>query len=1144
MKKILLSLLCFGAALGIQAQTALPEGFSTPEKLTAKIKKASSVAPVAKRTAHKANYLVDDVAADGESMVYAFSPYDYERWSWTHSLVKFHTDKPHNQDMTQIKDFEDRKFDYWTPVITAQTFVDGKLWAAMKRPFDLGYYYSMGIYEVDINDGSYHSAGDGAYRWYNADSDDVEIYNKNYDPNKPYILDMSYDPTTGLLWYLAPELRGNACFDSTLRPYGWTIGYIDTKSNTPKPIELGSLPNISDTNLDAEVNVIANLVVDHGQLYAIACRIYDSGEIDEEGYAIYDVESKYVSITPNIDASTFELKIIRNYDADELYLTPPDIFGWSSLELDRDNDRLYLTYSSILDGNVYFCELNKTTGRIIKSELQGGTAFALNGLAIPAQNVKDGTPLNVTGLSVAAGVNGANNTTLTWTNPTGSYYARTTDPKIQGINIYRGDELLTTCEPDETSFIDFDVPYGLYKYTVAPFNAVGEGLREARTVFVGRDLPGAPGKVTLTANGATGTLTWDAPAAGLHGTWYDTTTLTYDIVRHPGDVTVATDLTATTFTETVTELQGYSYTVTAKNHEGTGLSATSNTVAFGPNHGIPYIVDMTTEEGFNTWEVVDHNQDGFKWDFGIYWTHAGEAGSCARYDATFCGNKPSDYLMSPVLDTQAGEEYKLEYKVMVHNYIDTEEDFGWYNGGADAYPGNGDLNLFETGHYTSAEGLKWYTRQGTFTATDDEQRVAFSVRSQPLMGLVYLGKVAIRHYSNCDLRAVAVNGSAIGSVSRALPYTVTVKNEGKKTVRNFKIRVYDEDKASVAEKEITEAIYPDDVIEFPIDWTPMKEGKTKVYAEVIIDGDTYEYDNITENPIAIDVTESTNGDWRTVGRDDYLGGGWCCINYPYSISQALYLADELKLNEGDLITGIGFMYVGNETLATFKNVEFEVNLGNTGLEMIYDWDAMVHDYSYYPYLLPSKYFPTNIFYGFADYSTTEGEGQLVFPCEEPFEYEGGNLLVQVVRTENTKICEDVPLFHFQRLGDSVNLDDIGDPNGRAMYRGGDATLPEGYRAFIPGNANNCIPVLSIGYTDIAGIKGVKTLGGDLTVNSRQGMLQLNQVCTDIVVTDLQGRTVARAPKADAVKIPANLQGSCIVTATLADGQTTTLKVAL
>ncbi|MDO4211481.1 MAG: hypothetical protein Q4D23_07170 [Bacteroidales bacterium] len=1098
------------------------------------------VAPKPAAPAKKANHLYPGVLPDGENHVWAYTAFNQERWSKQQSLLKFTTNQLSPNDMTQIAAFDRTKLENTATDISALTFVGNELWASMRRPFDLGYFYMKGLYQIDVETGDYKTAQNGLYRWYDAESDDVEITNNNYNPNLPLMMDMSYDPTTGLLWYVAPELNGGIVFDGFFRAQEWNVGYLNTKAANPEPVKLYT-----------SKLCIANIVADHGVLYGLGEEPFYTGDVDPEtGYDVVDIKTSFVSLTPNVATGNCTLNVIREYDADELYVSPPDFWVGghlvnSSMELDRDNHRLYVAYNNVLDGNFYWDELDPKTGKVLKHEFQS-ELLGIKSLAIPYQDCNDDAPTNVTNLVVTAGSNGSDNTTLIWNDPVSCYYDRSKAPAIKKINIYRDDKLIGSVPADEEEYIDMKVPFGLYKYTVVAENAAGEGLKESRTVFVGKDTPGAPLNATLTTNGDEATITWEAPVTGAHGTWFDAESTTYSITRNPDNVVVAQNIPGYTYVDKVPSVKSYSYTITASNHEGEGLSATTNLISFGPNIELPYEVDFTDLDGFNSWQVIDHNQDGFKWQYGWYATHKEEVGQCAQYDATFCGNKPADYLLSPVFKTVKGEEYKLDYDVMVHNYRDTDEQFGWYNGNADAYPGvNNSLNRFEEGSYDAAYGLTWYHRQGVFEANDDQQRVAFSVLSRPLMGILYLKNAVIRHYSATDLGVDHINASSIGTVYRPLPITVYVKNEGKKTVKNFKIRVYDKDETSIAEQEFNEPIYSEEIMPYTVQWTPKALGLNEVYAEIIFEEDTYKGDNINKQALRIDVTDQAEGDWRTVlTKDEIAPGGWCAINAPCSRSQALYLAEELQLNKGDIITGIGFIYNGRPCFEGFNNIEFEVNLGSTSLDMIYDYWRAQHEWQTYDaHFLRSEYFPHNAFYGFTKVNCTEGEGQLLFPFQNPYVYDGENLLIDIIRTESTKLSEEFLTFYCDVQDKNQDIDLIEESRGRAIDRWGESELPDGGIAF-PCGGYNAIPVLILGYSDATGIHGIKTVSSNLTVNHRGDELLLSDECTNVIVNDLQGRTVARLAKGNVVKVPAALHGACVVTATLSNGKTTTVKAAL
>ena len=70
-------------------------------------------------------------------------------------------------------------------------------------------------------------------------------------------------------------------------------------------------------------------------------------------------------------------------------------------------------------------------------------------------------------------------------------------------------------------------------------NAAGDGPTVLRPIFAGYDTPKAPSNVKLTAEGLHTTLTWDAPTIGVDGHVIDKASLTYTVVRYPGEITVS-----------------------------------------------------------------------------------------------------------------------------------------------------------------------------------------------------------------------------------------------------------------------------------------------------------------------------------------------------------------------------------------------------------------------------------------------------------------------------------------------------------------------------------------------------------------------------------------------------------------------------
>lgn len=1089
-KTILFALLAATSlSAGAQQYKLMQEGAPRTAKAVASQAPKAAVAPLATPGVVTSNAIPDD-----EAVVYGFMPYDYERFAYTHSFIKFSTNFPNEWSFSKIADFDTRKGTAY-PEITAGAMVGDEYWAYFKAPYDLLYWESMGLYKINLENGEYRL---------------VDNCDWLRDKNVLYPMDMSYDPTTELLWYVAPITSNPIQFYGFGQEgtNGWALCCINTKDPVPYPKRFGAdLPEC-----------VACVAADHGKLYGLSIafnRLHTA------------TLTSLVEIVPNMSANTYQFNTIRTYSASDLNVSAP--LDWSSMEWDRTNHRLYASYTDLSDGQVYFTEFDPTNGDILSTELQGGQII-VNAMAMPYQMCPDDAPFYPGNMTVTTGDAGVATADLTWDLPTQTYMKQPLSG-IQGVRVWRDGVKIADLAANATSYSEQDVPFGLHEYKVRAYNAAGEGLYASRTAFVGKDTPGIPYNLTFTAEGSTAQLNWDRPQAGAHGAWFDETSITYKVTRHPDEVVVATGLTQCKYTDVVTVVNGYSYTVTACNNEGEGLSATSGILAFGPNAAIPFISDMKLESEFNKWTVYDENHDGFAWAYS--------AGLGATvYDAMFCGNTPNDLIFSPVIDTKEGERYKLTYEVKVHNIEKTEEKFEWYAGPYDADPSwKGDR--FEGGSYDSYHGLTWFTRQGVFEGSEGGTRLSFVVRSNPLQGILYLGKVCVRLYSDLDLAMTNITGSEMVGEGRQTPILVTVKNEGKSTVSKYKIRIYDQESGAETIQEFTDPIASEAELVCRVMWTGTTQGIHRLRAEVQLEGDTYQDDNTLDTYHQILVTEANDQEWKTIGQHKINDSNWCGVNFPYTQSQALYLAEELDLAAGTKIVGIGFAYEGREELADMEMVNFEVSMGNSDRPALYDFYQYAVDWSYYPHLLTSDNFPETPFYGFTDMSAPEGQvGHLTFEFDEPFVYDGRNLLIKVVRTTSTKTADCYVQFHY----DVLDASDTGEnnPDARAIYIEAQDEVSEGAQA--KGHGRNQLPILYLGYDISEGIQGVKTIGSKLTADAVNGKLKLSQRCAEVTLTDLNGIALFSGKNVQQIDVRSISAPVALLTATLEDGTTTTIKV--
>ncbi len=195
-------------------------------------------------------------------------------------------------------------------------------------------------------------------------------------------------------------------------------------------------------------------------------------------------------------------------------------------------------------------------------------------------------PGAATNLVATAGAMGALNATINWNNPALTVGG---DPlaELTSVMLYRDDVLIHTVATPviggAVSYTDNAVPAaGNVTYKVIGENTAGAGIPTMVTVYVGEDVPAAPGNVVLAPQGNNGYLTWTAPTAGLNGGYFTGTGVMYDVKRMPGDVVVATNLTGLTYLDTTIPGAGnYSYKVTAKNAVGVGGTGTSNVALLG-----------------------------------------------------------------------------------------------------------------------------------------------------------------------------------------------------------------------------------------------------------------------------------------------------------------------------------------------------------------------------------------------------------------------------------------------------------------------------------------------------------------------------------------------------------------------------------
>ena len=213
--------------------------------------------------------------------------------------------------------------------------------------------------------------------------------------------------------------------------------------------------------------------------------------------------------------------------------------------------------------------------------------------------VSNNVPGTVGNLTVAPAPLGALKATVAFNAPTADAQGTALDAAVK-INVYRDGTLVRTfaeAQPGEAlSWLDEGVPEsGIHTYRVVASNAAGEGAEAKAEAFVGVDVPGAAGNVTLHDVDGKAVVSWTAPTVGSRGGWFDPSTVSYRVLRSDGQV-VAEGYTSTTFTDAElpasTSQQLIHYVITTYGGNAKGDYAVTPYCVFGN----PYAAPLT--EGF------------------------------------------------------------------------------------------------------------------------------------------------------------------------------------------------------------------------------------------------------------------------------------------------------------------------------------------------------------------------------------------------------------------------------------------------------------------------------------------------------------------------------------------------------------------
>lgn len=647
-----------------------------------------------------------------------------------------------------------------------------------------------------------------------------------------------------------------------------------------------------------------------------------------------------------------------------------------SMEFDHTDKTLYWAVSSI-DETTCMATIDVQTGFASPISLLGNNA-EIAGLYIPFTASADNTPSAVGNFSVQAGPDGACNATLKWRNPVETFAGAPLD-KLTKVEIYRNEQLvLSKNNPtpgEEETFTDRIADHtGLtVTYKIIPVNENGNGVVKETTLFVGKDVPGAPTGLQLTKDGVDRiTLSWEAPVRGINNGWTDLASLTYKVVRLPDQKIIRENLKETTCTDTdISPVNSYAYQVISINAAGVGGESQTPGCVLGPQNTIPYFCDFETDEVTNSWTVINGNNDNRTWNREY-------SRMAKKYAMTYqFSNERSadDWLVAHSCLLEKGQTYRLSFL-----YSSLSPNNLRFTLGRETTP---QAMTLEIADYKGLKSSDFVKQAFEFTVTStDNYHLGIQIYSEKNSSWFYLTDISIEPVVPVNLAAVSLQGNQHPITGKTYAYNLTVRNKGTEPQSGFTLSLKDgATGAELAKKPVTETLQPEEQKTFALDWTPGSLETASLTGEVACPGDPVSKDNVTR-PLTVNVQPEGSAEIVRIGTaGDYSKYHPFNFYETKSAAMNIYTRDEIG-QPGGVIESILYSYnnIGGKEIA---NTPVKIYLGNTGRTDTkagwLDEDEMVLVYD-------------------GTVSIATGANQLVLDLDRYFVYTGANLAVLTVQS--------------------------------------------------------------------------------------------------------------------------------------------------
>jgi len=228
-----------------------------------------------------------------------------------------------------------------------------------------------------------------------------------------------------------------------------------------------------------------------------------------------------------------------------------------------------------------------------------------------------------------------------------------------------------------------------------------------------------------------------------------------------------------------------------------------------------------------------------------------------------------------------------------------------------------------------------------------------------------------------DMAAISITGNLNPSLNQPADYTVTVKNNGSSIQDEYVVKLMTESGIELASTAVTTPLQQFEELDVVLSWTPQFIGPATIYGEVVLIDDEVADNNVTQllNVYIQEagVTAISIGTNTTLSNNLPMN-----FNWRNSLSQTIYMADELDLDNG-LLTEISYY---NSFLNDLPNREVRIWITET------TQSSLPESWLEYDQF-------TEVFNGFVHFPA--GENEINIPLDTYYNYNGGNLIIMVNR---------------------------------------------------------------------------------------------------------------------------------------------------